>query len=150
MSPVGAAAAQVAAGVATAPRSPRPMSLQASMRSVRWTAAKPPRKTPRATAELDSAPARFGPIQCPASQPHVAETVVSNTGMASRLPTLKVVVRLAPRTKKTASTRALTMYASPAATTPMTGSSGTRISAIAGMPRRAARSGTEADPIAQR
>jgi hypothetical protein len=71
------------------------MSVQASVRSARWTAARPPTKTPSATAELDSAPARFGPIPFATSQPHVAETVASNTGMASRLPTLKVVVRLA-------------------------------------------------------
>ena len=72
------------AGVATTPRSPRPMSLQASARSARWTAARPPTKTPSATAELDSAPARSGPIQCATSQPHDADTVASNTGMARR------------------------------------------------------------------
>ena len=70
-------------------------SLQASARSARCTAARPPTKTPTATAELANAPARSGPIQCATSQPHDADTVARITGTARRVPILKVVVRRA-------------------------------------------------------
>ena len=72
--------------------------------------------------------------------------------MARRVPDAEgLSSAVAARTKKTDSTRALATYASPGRDdADRTGAKAEESSIIAGIPRSVARSGTEADPIAQR
>ena len=102
------------------------MSAHASARSARWTAARPPTNTTERDRRARHRPRQIRPDP-PLDEPAARRRhrLPAPQGPPDERPLLKLVVRRAAYMKKADSTTQLTIYAIPAATTPMTGSSGT-------------------------